>query len=62
MADTRYAAVWKKQRELCLLEDGIPNIFAVGDNRFGTTARRASAVGEGSMAVKARHRCIWTNR
>ncbi|MGZ6867991.1 MAG: FAD-dependent oxidoreductase [Blastococcus sp.] len=38
-----------------LLETSLPGVFAVGDVRFGSTKRIASAVGEGAMAVRLTH-------
>jgi thioredoxin reductase (NADPH) len=35
-----------------LLETGLPGVFAVGDVRSGSVKRVASAVGEGSMAIR----------
>jgi thioredoxin reductase (NADPH) len=43
------------ERELFLLESSIPGIFAAGDVRAGAMNRIASAVGEGSMAIKFIH-------
>ena len=40
----------------CFLETSRPGIFAVGDVRAGSIKRVASAVGEGSMAVRLVHR------
>jgi len=34
------------------LETSLPGVFAVGDVRTGSIKRVASAVGEGSMAIK----------
>jgi thioredoxin reductase (NADPH) len=39
-------------RELLLLETSRPGVLAVGDVRYGSIKRMASAVGEGSMAVR----------
>ncbi len=58
LADSRFAAIWKKQREPFLLETCIPGIFAAGDSRAGSMARVASAVGEGSMAIKFVHQYL----
>ncbi|HEX8659762.1 MAG TPA: FAD-dependent oxidoreductase, partial [Hymenobacter sp.] len=57
-ADPRYAAVWKQGREPYLLETCVPGIFAAGDSRAGAMARVASAVGEGSMAIKFVHQYL----
>ena len=50
--------LWKKQREPYLLETCVPGIFAAGDSRAGAMARVASAVGEGSMAIKFVHQYL----
>ncbi|WP_317128427.1 NAD(P)/FAD-dependent oxidoreductase [Hymenobacter radiodurans] len=55
VSDSRFAALWKRNREPYLLETCVPGIFAAGDNRVGAMARVASAVGEGSMAIKFVH-------
>lgn len=46
---------WKSPREPFLLETLEPGIFAAGDVRAGAMNRVASAVGEGSMAIKFVH-------
>jgi len=38
-----------------MLETSSPGVFAVGDVRSGSIKRVASAVGEGSMAVRVVH-------
>jgi thioredoxin reductase (NADPH) len=38
-----------------LLETGLPGVFAPGDVRHGSIKRVASAVGEGSTAVRLIH-------
>ncbi|WP_201977624.1 FAD-dependent oxidoreductase [Hymenobacter rubidus] len=58
VTDPRYAAVWKQTREPFLLETCVPGIFAAGDSRAGAMARVASAVGEGSMAIKFVHQYL----
>ncbi len=47
-----YATV---SRDPFLLETSLPGVFAVGDVRSGSTKRVATAVGEGSAAVKFVH-------
>ena len=42
-------------REPFLLETSLPGVFAAGDVRSGSVKRVASAVGEGSIAVKFVH-------
>jgi thioredoxin reductase (NADPH) len=49
---TGAAAGTTEGRPPMLLETNRPGIFAVGDVRSGSTKRLASAVGEGSMAVR----------
>jgi thioredoxin reductase (NADPH) len=46
---------WRLEREPFLLETSHPGVFAAGDVRLGSIKRVASAVGEGSMAVKFAH-------
>ena len=58
MASEIKAASWKKDREPYLLETCVPGIFAAGDSRSGAMARVASAVGEGSMAIKFVHQYL----
>jgi len=58
VADPRYQASWKKDREPYLLETCVPGMFAAGDGRAGAMARVASAVGEGSMAIKFVHQYL----
>jgi thioredoxin reductase (NADPH) len=50
---------WQEpSREPYLLETSLPGIFAVGDVRSGSVKRMASAVGEGSMAVRFVHQYL----
>ncbi|RYU81089.1 FAD-dependent oxidoreductase [Hymenobacter persicinus] len=58
VTDPRYALAWKRDREPYLLETCVPGIFAAGDSRAGAMARVASAVGEGSMAIKFVHQYL----
>lgn len=51
----QFSAVWKRRREPFLLESCIPGVFVAGDVRAGAMNRVASAVGEGSMAIKFVH-------
>jgi thioredoxin reductase (NADPH) len=49
----RKAPAWQKLgRDPYLLETSLPGVFAVGDVRSGSVKRVASAVGEGSMAIR----------
>ena len=52
---------WKLSREPFLLETCIPGVFAAGDVRSGAMNRVASAVGEGSMAIKMVHEYLAEN-
>lgn len=52
---------WKLEREPYLLETCIPGVFAAGDVRSGAMNRVASAVGEGSMAIKFVHEYLANN-
>jgi thioredoxin reductase (NADPH) len=47
-----FAKFWKEERDPLPLETSEAGIFAVGDVRAGAINRVASAVGEGSMAVR----------
>jgi thioredoxin reductase (NADPH) len=40
------------------LETSLPGVLAVGDVRHGSVRRVASAVGEGSIAIKLVHRLL----
>jgi thioredoxin reductase (NADPH) len=44
------------------LETSLPGVFAVGDTRSGSIKRVASAVGEGSMAVRLVHQHLAATR
>jgi len=46
---------WPLQRAPFLLETTIPGVFAVGDVRHGSIKRVASAVGDGSTAIRLIH-------
>ncbi|MBS1791332.1 MAG: FAD-dependent oxidoreductase [Acidobacteria bacterium] len=52
LTDTAYKRIWKEHREPLPLESSVPGVFAAGDVRAGAMNRVASAVGEGSMAVR----------
>jgi thioredoxin reductase (NADPH) len=51
----RPPAGWPLERPPLLLETGLPGVFAAGDVRHGSIKRVASAVGEGSTAVRLIH-------
>jgi thioredoxin reductase (NADPH) len=46
---------WSLERTPLLLETTIPGVFAVGDVRHGSMKRVASAVGDGSTAIRLIH-------
>ena len=46
---------WPLPRPPLLLESSLPGVFAVGDVRHGSVKRVASAVGEGSAAIRLVH-------
>src|SRR5215470_2113140 len=46
---------WPLQRAAFLLETTIPGVFAAGDVRHGSVKRVASAVGDGSIAIRLIH-------
>jgi thioredoxin reductase (NADPH) len=51
---------WTIDRDPLLFETNVPGIFAAGDARSGSGKRVASAVGEGSVAVKLVHSYLET--
>jgi len=55
LSDAAYARTWKEPREPLPLETSVPGVFAAGDIRAGAMNRVASAVGEGSIAVRFVH-------
>jgi thioredoxin reductase (NADPH) len=55
LADGRPPASWPLGRPPTPLETSLPGVFAVGDVRHGSTKRVASAVGEGSIAIRLIH-------
>jgi thioredoxin reductase (NADPH) len=52
------AAKWPLNRPPHPFETNLPGIFAVGDVRYGSVKRVASAVGEGSACVQSIHRVL----
>jgi thioredoxin reductase (NADPH) len=46
---------WPLQRPPMFLESSLPGVFAVGDVRSGSVKRVASAVGDGSVAIRLIH-------
>jgi thioredoxin reductase (NADPH) len=61
-ADLRHDAPWPLDRSPMPLETSIPGVFAAGDVRHGSVNRVASAVGEGSIAVRLVHRLFAADR
>jgi len=57
-ANTAYRRIWKEHRDPLPLETSVPGVFAAGDVRAGAINRVASAVGEGSMAVRFIHQYL----
>ena len=53
---------WPLQRPPMFLESSLPGVFAVGDVRSGSVKRVASAVGEGSVAIRLIHDYLRDNR
>lgn len=53
--DGRPAGGWPLRRLPMFLESSVPGVFAVGDVRYGSVKRVASAVGEGSTAIRLVH-------
>jgi thioredoxin reductase (NADPH) len=53
---------WPLRRPPMLLESSLPGVFAVGDVRRGSVKRVASAVGEGSVAIRLVHDYLRGNR
>jgi thioredoxin reductase (NADPH) len=54
-AGGRPAPGWPLERQPLPLETSLPGVFAVGDVRYRSVKRVASAVGEGSIAVQLVH-------
>jgi thioredoxin reductase (NADPH) len=55
-------AAWPLPRPPMLFESSRPGVFAVGDVRNGSVKRVASAVGEGSVAVRLAHEYLEAQR
>jgi thioredoxin reductase (NADPH) len=49
---------WTLPREPYLLETSTPGVLTAGDVRHGAVKRVASAVGEGSVAIRLVHGCL----
>ena len=57
-ADVPRARSWPLERDPHPLETSMPGVLAVGDARHGSIKRVASAVGEGSVAIRVLHRLL----
>jgi thioredoxin reductase (NADPH) len=57
-ADVLPESSWPLEREPFRLETSLPGVLAVGDVRHGSIKRVASAVGEGSVAIRILHRLL----
>ena len=55
LAGGHHPGSWPLPRPPLLLESSLPGVFAVGDVRRGSVQRVASAVGEGSAAIRLVH-------
>ncbi len=55
LEDGRSQQEWPLRRMPMFLESSLPGVFAVGDVRHGSVKRVASAVGEGSIAIRFVH-------
>jgi thioredoxin reductase (NADPH) len=55
LTDGRPDETWPLRRLPMFLESSLPGVFAVGDVRHGSVKRVASAVGEGSIAIRLVH-------
>ena len=55
LTGTDIGDAWTHQRAPFLLETSLPGVFAVGDVRHRSVKRVASAVGEGSIAIRHVH-------
>ncbi len=53
--DVPHSGAWPLARDPYPLETSMPGVLAVGDVRHGSIKRVASAVGEGSIAIKLIH-------
>ena len=60
-ADVPRDGMWPLERDPFPLETSMPGVLAVGDARHGSVKRVASAVGEGSVAIRILHRLLDPN-
>jgi len=61
-ADVEDDGSWVLERSPFSLETSMPGVFAAGDVRHGSMSRVASAVGEGSIAIKLVHELFAAER
>ena len=61
-ADVESDGSWPLERSPLSLETSMPGVFAAGDVRHGSMNRVASAVGEGSIAIKLVHELFAAER
>ena len=61
-ADVESDGSWPCERSPLALETSMPGVFAAGDVRQGSMTRVASAVGEGSIAIKLVHELFAAER
>ncbi|MCB0874824.1 MAG: FAD-dependent oxidoreductase [Solirubrobacterales bacterium] len=59
-ADVQDEGAWPLERPPLPLETAMPGVFAAGDVRNGSMSRVASAVGEGSIAIRLVHDLLAT--
>jgi thioredoxin reductase (NADPH) len=57
-AEAEESESWPLERSPLLLETTMPGVFAAGDVRHGSMNRVASAVGEGSIAIRLVHELL----
>jgi thioredoxin reductase (NADPH) len=55
LEDGKLPAGWPLERPPMPFETSLPGVFAVGDVHHGSIKRVASAVGEGSVAIRLIH-------
>jgi thioredoxin reductase (NADPH) len=58
MRDGKPPDGWTPARAPLPMETSVPGVFAVGDVRYGSTKRVASAVGAGSIAIQFAHQFL----
>ena len=61
-AAAQAAGAWPLDRDPLGLETAMPGVFAAGDVRHGSMSRVASAVGEGSIAIRLVHELLATEQ